>query len=180
MFFGTTDPRAELPIRAHCPKVWKSSILPTPPLHYRYRVSGRVFVEGGLTGGGGGLTAPPSFCSRPQFLHSVQNQNSQRPKLKIGTKLYLFISICWVKGGSNRVPHPVRLGTTRFTILAPYPWLNTPSTLSTHSHLSPMVGNRPFQPELQPLLPPLSHTPSHGDLEFPPLKIKSNPWRVLT
>jgi hypothetical protein len=45
VFFGTTDPRAELPIRALCPKVWKFSILPTPPRYYRYRVSGGIFVR---------------------------------------------------------------------------------------------------------------------------------------
>jgi hypothetical protein len=93
MFFGTTDPRAELPIRTNCPKVWKSSVLLTPPRYYRYKVSRGVFAEGGLTGGGGGLTAPPSFCSRPKFFHSVQNQDSHGPKWKIGTKSYLFISI---------------------------------------------------------------------------------------
>jgi hypothetical protein len=59
-----------------------------------------IFAQAGLTGGWGGLIAPPSFHPCAQTLSLALNQDFQGPKWQRGTKSFLISVSLGQRGGA--------------------------------------------------------------------------------
>jgi hypothetical protein len=173
VFSGITDLRAELPISVLCPKARKFSVLPTPRRYYWYGVSGGIFLQVLFNRGGGRSNRPSKFSLPTSFSFLSEISGIQGSYVEKGVEPYACNSIRWVSGGGGL--------TGYHGLFCFYPTRD--STPPQTYPLTPISLQRPgtchFRPELQLLLPPQALTPSNGDFKFPPLKIKSNPWKAL-